>query len=163
MHPEKFLRIGPDCSTVYSRHGCPHIGANGVSWKMGEKLKSENMQNTACLCYILRAIRAGRHRERRYADHIFLQIGLYFRMHHFVVKFSKFSLPQTSRGYWPPPQPKTCGRPWFQAFLGILPKKLTIPSPKRLPNCVLQNLFFSRDNELQIYHGNFLLMDNKHR
>ena len=28
--------------------------------------------------------------------------------------------------------------------------------------CAL-NLFFGRDNELQIYHGNFLLMDNKHR
>jgi len=38
--------------------------------------------------YILRrAIRAGSCRERRYADHIFIQ--LYFRMHHFVVKFSK--------------------------------------------------------------------------
>jgi len=32
-----------------------------------------------CLCYILRGIRAGRCRERRYADHIFIQI--YFRMH----------------------------------------------------------------------------------
>ena len=39
--------------------------------------------------YILRAIRASRCRERRYADLIFIQI--YFRMHHFVVKFSKFS------------------------------------------------------------------------
>jgi len=29
----------------------------------------------------------GRCRERRYADHIFIQI--YFRMHHFVVKFKK--------------------------------------------------------------------------
>ena len=34
------------------------------------------------------AIRAGRCRERRYADHIFNQI--YFRMHHLAVKFSKF-------------------------------------------------------------------------
>jgi len=38
----------------------------------------------SCLCYILRAIRAGRCRERRYADQVFIQI--YFRMHHFVVK-----------------------------------------------------------------------------
>jgi len=45
--------------------------------------------------YILRAIEAGRCRERRYADHIFIQI--YFRMHHFVVKFSKFSSPQEAR------------------------------------------------------------------
>ena len=37
-------------------------------------------------------------RERRYADHIFIQI--YFRMHHFVVKFSKFSSPQAARGYY---------------------------------------------------------------
>jgi len=42
--------------------------------------------------YILRAIRAGICRERHYADHIFIQI--YFRMHHFVVKFSNFSSPQ---------------------------------------------------------------------
>ena len=31
-----------------------------------------------------------------YADHIFIQI--YFRMHHFVVKFSNFSSPQAARG-----------------------------------------------------------------
>jgi len=78
-------------------HGRPHIGANGVSWppgKMDEKLESKNVQKKSsflCLRYILRAIRAGRCRERRYADHIFIQI--YFRMHHFVVKFSKFSSP----------------------------------------------------------------------
>ena len=36
------------------------------------------------------------------ADHIFIQI--YFRMHHFVVKFSKFSSPQAARGHWPPNQ-----------------------------------------------------------
>ena len=34
--------------------------------------------------------------------------------------------------------------------------------PKPLPMCAL-NIFFGRVNELQIYHGNFLLMDNKHR
>jgi len=43
---------------------------------MDEKLKSEIMQKEQflCLCYILRAIRTGRWRERRYADHIFIQI-----------------------------------------------------------------------------------------
>ena len=41
-------------------------------------------------------------RERRYADHIFIQI--YFRMHHFVVKFSKLSSPQAARGIDPPNQ-----------------------------------------------------------
>ena len=71
-------------------------------WKMDEKLKSEIMQKSSflCLCYILRAIRADRCRQRRYADHIFIQ--KYFRMHHFVVKFSKFSSPQAARGHWPP-------------------------------------------------------------
>jgi len=57
---------------------------------MDEKLKSEKHAEKSgflCLCYILRAIRAGRCRERRYADHIFIQI--YFIMHHFVVIFSK--------------------------------------------------------------------------
>ena len=70
--------------------------------KIDKKLKSENMQKKSsflCLCHILIAIRAGRCRERRYADHIFIQI--YFRMHYFVVKFSQFSSPQAARGHWP--------------------------------------------------------------
>jgi len=86
-------------------HGRPHIEANGVSWppgKIDEKLKSENMQKKSSFLNILRAIRTGICRERRYADHIFIRI--YFRMHHFVVKFSKFSSPQAARGHWPPNQ-----------------------------------------------------------
>ena len=65
---------------------------------MDEKLTSENMQKSSflCLCYILRAIRAGRCRERRYADHIFIQI--YFRMHHFVVKFSEKNFASGGKG-----------------------------------------------------------------
>ena len=67
---------------------------------MDEKLKSENMQKSSflCFCYILRAIRAGRCRERRYADHIFI------RMHNFVVRFSKFSSPPAASWHWPPNQ-----------------------------------------------------------
>ena len=73
-----------------------------LSGKMDEKLKSENMQKSSFLCLIvyvifLRAIRAGRCIERRYADHILIQI--YFRMHHFVVKFSKFSSLHAARGH----------------------------------------------------------------
>jgi len=76
-------------------------------WKMdkGWKIKRQkHARNSSflCLCYILRAIRAGRCRERRYADHIFIQ--LYFRMHHFVVNFSKFSSSQAARAHWPPNQ-----------------------------------------------------------
>ena len=48
------------------------------------------------------AIRAGRCRKRRYADHVSIQI--YSRMHPFVVEFSKFSSPQAARGHWPPNQ-----------------------------------------------------------
>ena len=86
-------------------NGRPHIGANGVSWppgKMDEKLKSENMQKRAVfyVCYILRAMRTGRCRERPYADSLLIQI--YFRVHHFVVKFSNLSSPQAARGHWPP-------------------------------------------------------------
>jgi len=47
-------------------------------WK-SKKRKHAKKSSFLCLCYILRAIRAGRCRERRYADHIFIQI--YFRMH----------------------------------------------------------------------------------
>jgi len=66
---------------------------------MDEKLKSEKHAEKSgflCLCYILRAIRAGRCRERRYADHIFIQI--YFIMHHFVVKFSKIFFASSGKG-----------------------------------------------------------------
>jgi len=71
-------------------HARPHIGAMGSAdppGKMDEKLKSENMQKKSiflCLCYILRAIRAGRCRERRYADHIISDI---LQNAPFVVKF----------------------------------------------------------------------------
>jgi len=66
-------------------------------WKI-KKRKHAKKSSFLCLCYILRAIRAGRCREQRYADHIFIQ--LYFRMHHFVVIFSKFPSPQAARGHW---------------------------------------------------------------
>jgi len=70
-------------------------------WKI-KKRKHAKKSSFLCLCYILRAIRASRCRERRYAGHIFIQI--YFRMHHFVVRFLKFSSPQAARGHWPPNQ-----------------------------------------------------------
>jgi len=69
------------------------MGSADPPEKIDEKLKSENVQKRA----VLRAIRAGRCRERRYAHHIFIQIQIYFRMHHFVVKFSQFSSPQAAR------------------------------------------------------------------
>jgi len=81
-----------------------------------EKLKSENMQKRAVFyvyCYILRAIRAGRCRERRYADHIFIQI--YFRMHHSVVKFSKFHHFRR-QGSIDPPNQNPADVPGFSAF-----------------------------------------------
>jgi len=66
---------------------------------MDEKLKSENMQKEQFSMFMLyfESIRAGSCRERRYADHIFIQI--YFKMYHFVVKFWKFSLPHEAKGY----------------------------------------------------------------
>jgi len=76
------------------------MGSADPPGKRDEKLKSENMQIRAVFyVYVifLRAIRAGRCRERRYADHILIQI--YLRTHHFIVKFSKFSLPQAARGH----------------------------------------------------------------
>ena len=68
------------------------MGSADHPGKMDEKLKSENMQKRA----ILKAIGAGRCRERRYADHIFIQI--YFRMHNFVVKFSKKNFASGGKG-----------------------------------------------------------------
>jgi len=60
--------------------------------KMDEKLKSEACKKSS---FLNRGGGEGRRRERRYADHI----QIYFRMHHFVVKFSKFSSPQAARGH----------------------------------------------------------------
>ena len=58
---------------------------------MDEKLKSRNMQKGAVFyVYVIfwqQSGQAGKCRERRYADHIFIQI--YLRMLHFVVKFKK--------------------------------------------------------------------------
>jgi len=50
------------------------------------------------------SIRAGRCRERRYADHIFIQI--YFRVHDFVVKFSQFFFASGGKGALTPPLTK---------------------------------------------------------
>jgi len=57
---------------------------------MDKKLKGENMKKEQFSEWGW-----GRCRERRYADHTFIQI--YLRMHHFVVKFSKFSSFQAAR------------------------------------------------------------------
>jgi len=46
---------------------------------------------------------------------------------------------------------------------GVPPKTYNFPPPKRLLNCMLYIFYFSRGNELQIYHGNIRLMKNKHR
>ena len=56
---------------------------------------------------------------RRYADHTFIQI--YFRMHHFVVKFSKFSSPQAARGRWPPNQNPADVPGWYGRVVSQLP------------------------------------------
>jgi len=63
------------------------MGSADTPGKMDEKLKSENMQKREQLS-------KWGWGERRYADHIFIQI--HFRMHHFVVKFSS---PQAARGH----------------------------------------------------------------
>jgi len=64
--------------------------------KWMKKIKKRKHAKNTSFLNILRAIRAGSCRERRYADHIFIQI--YFRMHHFVVKFSRLSSLQAKRG-----------------------------------------------------------------
>jgi len=62
-------------TSLLDKHGRPHTA--DPPGKMNEKFKSESMQkksNFLCLCYILKAIRAGRCRERRYADHTYSDI-----------------------------------------------------------------------------------------
>ena len=50
----------------------------------------------------------------------------------------------------------------FRRGLPLPPKKTYTPQKTAAKLCTL-DLFFGRDNELQIYHGNVLLMDNKQR
>ena len=81
-------------------------------WKNGLKIKKrKHAKNSSFLCssYILRAIRAGRFRERRYADHIFIQI--YFRNQNalFRSKIFKFFFASVGKGALTP-KPKSCGR-----------------------------------------------------
>jgi len=64
---------------------------------MDEKLTSENMQKKSsflCLWYILRAVMAGRCRERRYADHIYSDIlqNVPFRSQNFFASGGKGAL-----------------------------------------------------------------------
>ena len=89
-------------------HGRPHIGANGVNWpppmeKSMKNLKKREHAKKSSFVNILRVIRACSCRQRRYADHIIF-IQIYFRTHHFVVTFSKFSSSQATREHWPPKQ-----------------------------------------------------------
>jgi len=55
--------------------------------KWMKKINSKNMQKEQ-FYENFESNRAGRCRERRYADHIFIQI--YSRMHHFVVELKNF-------------------------------------------------------------------------
>ena len=78
-------------------HGRPHIGANGVSWppwKNGWKIKKRKHAKKSTFLH-------GWWGGVKWSPHIF---QMYFRMHHFVVIFSKFSSPQAARGHWPPNQ-----------------------------------------------------------
>jgi len=84
-------------SKVWNSHmGVRTLGQMGSAdplengWKIKKRKHAKN-SSFLCLCYILRAIRAGRCTER-----------IYFSMHYFVVKFSKFSLLLVAKGHWPP-------------------------------------------------------------
>jgi len=66
---------------------------------MDEKLKSENMQKRAVFyAYVIFWQQSGQavvENSVMLTTHLFR----YFRMHHFVVKFSNISSPQTAREY----------------------------------------------------------------
>jgi len=61
------------------------MGSADTSGKMDEKLKIENTQKEQFSEYFESNQGRQVYRERRYADHIFIQ--MYFRMRHFVAKF----------------------------------------------------------------------------
>jgi len=69
---------------------------------MDEKLKSENMQKEQFSVFMLYCERQSRQagvENGAMLTTYFSDIGPYFRMHHFVVKFSIFSSPQAARGH----------------------------------------------------------------
>ena len=68
-------------------------------WKI-KKRKHAKKSSFLCLCYTFRAIRAGRCRERRYADHIYSDILQNAPFRSQILK----KLPQAARGHWPPNQ-----------------------------------------------------------
>ena len=76
-----------------------------------------NEDSFLSLCYILRVIRAGRCRERRYAEYIFIQI--YFRIHHFVVNYFKIFFASDGKGALSPLTIKSCGRSCCKTVLYI--------------------------------------------
>jgi len=75
-------------------HGRPHIGsANPPPMENGWKIKKQKRAKKSsflCLCYILRAIRAGRCRERRYNYHLYIVILI--RLHDITFIVSKLSV-----------------------------------------------------------------------
>jgi len=84
--------------------GRPHIGANGVSWppleKWIKKLKSENTQKEQFLyfcahnyVYVIFWEQSGQAGVENGAMLTTFRYTLYFRMHHFVVKFLKIYTP----------------------------------------------------------------------
>ena len=94
------------------------MGSADPPWKNGWKIKKRKHAKKSsflCLRCLLRAIRAGRCRERRYSDHVFIQI--YFRMHHFVIRFSKFSSPQAAGGIDSPALTKVM-RTFMASYVG---------------------------------------------
>jgi len=85
--PVSYSRTARDRYCGVAKHyvgwGHGHIGANGVSWPppgkkwmKNYKAKTCKKSSILCLCYILRAIGASRCRERRYVDHIFIEIQM---------------------------------------------------------------------------------------
>ena len=126
----------PASATLMGVRTYGQTGSADPPGKTDEKLKSGNMQKRAVFyVYVIFWEQSGqadrRCRERRYADHIFIQI--YFRMHHFVVKFPKFSSPQAARGHCPPPNQNPADVPGWPVvgWLHTRPKTVTHPGTNR--------------------------------
>ena len=81
------------------------------SWNNGWKIRKRKRAKNSFLrlCYILRAIRASRCRERRYADHMFIQIYTVFQNAQFR---SQIFFASDGKGALTP-LTKNCGRFWY--------------------------------------------------
>jgi len=151
VHPEKFLRIGPG-----SRHRKSHVPPYCVV--ICGMFVSGSERRTVC------AKAKNRFRLKIMVWVVAVTIGWYSADALISYTFSRSNVQPTRQL-----QRLTTTNLTFSVYPRHLLDEEISPPPKKTYNppngwqIVYSKSFFRRGKELQIYHGNSLLMDNKHR